>query len=67
VTRRIEVEIGRLVVEDPALAHIDLAAALERELGRLAHDGRGQTETHDREAPTPVSAVAREIRARLAR
>ena len=34
--RRIEVEIGRLVVDDPAPAHPgEIAAAIERELARV--------------------------------
>jgi hypothetical protein len=60
---RIEVEIGRLVVEDPALAKLDFAAALQRELVGLA-----RTEAPPRgEASSPVSAVARQIYARLGR
>lgn len=72
-SRRIEVEIGSLVVDGPALARTDVAATLERELGQLlAADGLAQgskrsTTSGPRRPQAPLAAVAREIHGRLAR
>ncbi len=75
--RRIEVEIGALVVDDPALARADMAAVLEREIGELvrAHGqprasriGDGSPRSPALAPRTPRStlpAIAREIYERL--
>lgn len=77
--RRIEIEIGALVVDDPALAHTDVAAALERELAQLLRVGSlpraprtGGGSRHPRslssgESQAPLPAIAQEIYGRLAR
>ena len=60
--RRIEVEIGRLVVDDPAQARRgEVAVALERELGRLAADG------HELSAQTVRKAIAHAVGRELVR
>lgn len=69
MSRRIEVRVGRLVVDDPALARADLAAAIESGLAGGAAEPRGRPPRSkgDPSALGVAAAVAREIRRELPR